>query len=828
MDILENDEFNEPMDVEEDTLLQDPQKSSVSVIEQAIGVDAISSLRDREFRAPCKCKSKECHRVTSKDVIDLRKQIYRVGDSTSIRKEKLMKLLWHLSMPVGSDMTGRRRLLYKVDTKTVCQKTFLAATNLNKGGMFRTCRKLVERCVEMIVKVPRKAHRGEAAEFMIAWLILYQEEFGESPPNSDKLFVSERHKTHVYLEYKKSHLERALSYNSFVRLWKDRLPQICCITESPGFKRCTTCVKLTAALELRTLTEEDRSYFRMMKDRHFAQQAGERSFFTVNIEKAYKRPGQITLIIDGFDQKKTRLPIWAGKGRRNESAEMQAFPKLKFTVIGVRAWFYTWKPEERLFFFVIDEAVSKDSNLTCECVNRTLNIIFDIFKQEMIEHRDITIPSFLHCQFDNASDNKSKWVFAYCSDLVKRRIFLNLTIAFLYRGHTHTNIDQTFSVVAKLLRSWRCVTIAAFLECLRQVLPTLGTQVIYIKQLHDLKSYYHDHLFEHISGQTIPHQIRMWSTDDGCLVQFRKWFNTVFYPCCKLTVEEQLPSESIMEVIRRIDADASLFGEDDDDEFEISLLDAISFVVPAASRVASESKVNSFTFMKSYPEVNSIPRLVYLTNVEKFDETLKSLRAFVSHPNISMFTEDELTTLIGTTRQRIAEIEATRNEGGTWNWVQATHDAEEVSNANPHQGKGDKWLSLQVKAFRALPKECRETLEFFVVEMIDMQPGDMVAKPVKKRNPDVKKGAAKRASKKKGVGGKPKGKRKLVLSDDDEDQEEEEQDDSTSESEEDISGSSDDGSDSSFSGADVPAVAEPKSRPTRGKVAASRKAGDSI
>ena len=67
--------------------------------------------------------------------------------------------------------------------------------------------------------------------------------------------------------------------------------------------------------------------------------------------------------------------------------------------------------------------------------------------------RAVPLPKKLFLQLDNsATDNKNRYVMAFCSLLTAWRIFKEVTVGFLVVGHTHEDIDAHFSYLSKLLK----------------------------------------------------------------------------------------------------------------------------------------------------------------------------------------------------------------------------------------------------------------------------------------------------------------------------------------------------------------------------------------
>lgn len=82
-----------------------------------------------------------------------------------------------------------------------------------------------------------------------------------------------------------------------------------------------------------------------------------------------------------------------------------------------------------------------NGNLNVECLRRVLVEVCD---------GDLSkLPKTLFLQLDNASDNKNNYVLSYLATLVEAGVFSNIYVSFLPVGHTHADIDQYFSVIAR-------------------------------------------------------------------------------------------------------------------------------------------------------------------------------------------------------------------------------------------------------------------------------------------------------------------------------------------------------------------------------------------
>eukprot|EP00965_Chrysotila_dentata_P117210 3873608-Pleurochrysis_carterae.AAC.1 len=52
-------------------------------------------------------------------------------------------------------------------------------------------------------------------------------------------------------------------------------------------------------------------------------------------------------------------------------------------------------------------------------------------------------------QFDNASDNKSRWVIGFCGWLVKKGWVKEVQLYMMIPGHTHEDVDAVFRCIVE-------------------------------------------------------------------------------------------------------------------------------------------------------------------------------------------------------------------------------------------------------------------------------------------------------------------------------------------------------------------------------------------
>ncbi|XP_074653607.1 uncharacterized protein LOC141907763 [Tubulanus polymorphus] len=180
------------------------------------------------------------------------------------------------------------------------------------------------------------------------------------------------------------------------------------------------------------MSEKDR--WKKLKDSHIQAVMLERYAYNMRKKMAIEEPQEyLSLIIDGMYQNKTCIPHFVGP----RSKEMSAAEVLKTHVTGVISHGHNFR---KCYVDVLQ--YKHDSNLTINILVKTLWKL----------SQNGRLPRTLYVQADNCSrENKNKYVLAFLELLVRREIFQQVQLSFLYVGHTHEDIHQLFSVVSKVL-----------------------------------------------------------------------------------------------------------------------------------------------------------------------------------------------------------------------------------------------------------------------------------------------------------------------------------------------------------------------------------------
>lgn len=186
--------------------------------------------------------------------------------------------------------------------------------------------------------------------------------------------------------------------------------------------------------------------------------------FACTLSSAAYHDSVLTLITDGMDQAKFKVPRW-------NSLRVKALDKFPRPAIHVTG---CWAHGHALQLAVSMPDVAKDSNSNLEVVSRCVDSV--------LVQRGY-LPMHLHIQVDNtARENKNQKVFRWCLALVQRGVFRTISLAFLRKGHTHEDIDGLFGQIAVTIAHATFDTIDALIDILARKLRTIGADTRSVAQ----------------------------------------------------------------------------------------------------------------------------------------------------------------------------------------------------------------------------------------------------------------------------------------------------------------------------------------------------------
>lgn len=297
----------------------------------------------------------------------------------------------------------------------------------------------------------------EAIEFVRQYATIH----GEHIPNANEVRITHALRV-VYDAYKEEFRDR-FGRSKFYALVKEYLPRVKATRGKGDFMQCDSCKefankKLNKALtkyERYELEKEFRIHIQTTKEMRLcsASRITEASTF---------HHDTMSTVMDGCDQSSTTLPHFMRKGHKEESLH-EAFMKHNLVAVCV----HDCTHREYLYLIPPYAASRQGSNVTLECLVRTLN------KEAKFRVRQrFRWPRILYLQVDNTSrENKNSYVFTFLSYLVLAGIFEEIHCNFFVVGHTHSDVDQLFSVITRKLRSSDALT---FDDWRAVVAPVLG------------------------------------------------------------------------------------------------------------------------------------------------------------------------------------------------------------------------------------------------------------------------------------------------------------------------------------------------------------------
>ena len=186
--------------------------------------------------------------------------------------------------------------------------------------------------------------------------------------------------------------------------------------------------------------------------KHRKQQSLEQLKLAKHRKKCFENPEKyMGIVIDGMDQKKTRLPHWP---RPPKSVDESCL--LQMHVVGC----LIFHGELYSKVFLNYPSLHNDGNLIITIMQRILN---------QWEARPGGLPPVLYLQLDNTPrENKNNLLFTYLHMLVAKGVFKKIKVGFLIVGHTHDQIDQMFSRFLTRLAKCKAFTYEALCTIIKE------------------------------------------------------------------------------------------------------------------------------------------------------------------------------------------------------------------------------------------------------------------------------------------------------------------------------------------------------------------------
>jgi len=285
-------------------------------------------------------------------------------------------------------------------------------------------------------------HEPLKALGIVGWYQGYSEVVGCWMPTDQELIVPRRDRSDEWAEYAAAMGSDAASYGYFCRTCCAH-PELEFIHRARAllnFQNCSQCVSIGANLT-KALARGDRvaaEGFKIERAAHIAMERGERLSYYKRRELG-RDPchDSVSLILDKCDSTKTICPWFAqspGAWWKTTRKECLSQHLLGVLVHG--------RPNH-VFLYNVNDSIKGDANLNVEGIRRTLVSLYS----------DKPMPKTVYIQADSASDNRCWTMIAFLGMLIFHGYTKEIFISFLIVGHTHEDIDQLFSVIARFFRS---------------------------------------------------------------------------------------------------------------------------------------------------------------------------------------------------------------------------------------------------------------------------------------------------------------------------------------------------------------------------------------
>jgi len=262
---------------------------------------------------------------------------------------------------------------------------------------------------------------------------------------------------------------------------------------------CGTCKQYETRLQkIRKDNEAERAKVKLEFEGHILLQRYERESYFHKRLLATTRPNQyLSCILDSTTQAGYMCPNTGSYNKGHDASD--CLPQSITAAIFHGAATYLFPSTNFL--------PSKGANWTIQCLSTALDRL-----RTLPQYETTGLPKTLFLQLDNCSgENKNKYVFSFLSELVHNGTFDSIVVSFLPVGHTHEDIDQMFSVIAKALdKGCFSLTLDQFDAQLISILKTNDKkygepEVIRLRGVGDFKALLEQHIDPKFKGHKQPH-----------------------------------------------------------------------------------------------------------------------------------------------------------------------------------------------------------------------------------------------------------------------------------------------------------------------------------
>lgn len=409
--------------------------------------DAFTALIDGKLSAVKCCKRKMC--FLEADEPFLRRRMEEVSEMSSNERRRALRDMLRFT----NTSNGLKPMFY-YDGRSVCaaflEKAFRFSRDLQSSvkctpGYILKCN---ERILSSNLDTPAPGRNS-----IVSFLERIADSTAGKMPDRDEQHLPFFKKQEVYERFKYEftllHSTVPPSSSYFFHTWKQYCPSIK-VRKVSRFAKCDVCEEIRVAILQASRPGCSTEFILERRKIHVDMVFRERLEYQKKSERAVLHPDRYcSICVDGADQSAFGLPHFA------TSTKNMRGRALRVRLIGI----LEHGSEKKLHLFTMTEEFQTGANHIIECVHR--------FIQERV--RSGPLPPTLYVQLDNCSrENKNRYFFAFLECLVAWKVFEEVHASFLPVGHTHSDIDQSFSCTSRRLRTNDAITLSDLHTQLRQ------------------------------------------------------------------------------------------------------------------------------------------------------------------------------------------------------------------------------------------------------------------------------------------------------------------------------------------------------------------------
>ncbi len=317
-------------------------------------------------------------------------------------------------------------------------------------------------------------------EIFKIWMEDFKKNFCDPSPSTSRWYIPFMFDWEIvynmyHLDILDSSLCKPLSKASFFNYRKKYYPYLKSYKYTT-LTKCDVCIEFKSKKIHQKNCYNDSDY-----QSHVSLVKKERNIYNQKIITSLHNPDSLSIVLDGM----TSLII---PHRFPVPKSYSSITPLKFTPFGLIDHSSNCR-----MIYIVPPTVSKGSNLV-------ISILWNYIQEKLQSKR--ALPPNLYIQSDNAAkESKNKYFLGFLSILVKRKYFKEVNFSMLPVGHTHIDVDQMFSTIAKKIKRKNIENLPELVGLINQAFVSENKRphVRLIHQIWNIKDWIYD-LIEPFSG----------------------------------------------------------------------------------------------------------------------------------------------------------------------------------------------------------------------------------------------------------------------------------------------------------------------------------------